>query len=55
MDAEQTITSIKGKNETIIFQIGLNDFFNVMANQHELAQEFIKSVGKNFTKDLSHQ
>jgi len=55
MDAEQTITSIKGKNETIIFQIGLNDFFNVMANQHELAQEFIKSVSKNFTKDLSHQ
>ena len=55
LDAEQTITSIKGKNETIIFQIGLNDFFNVMANQHELAQEFIKSVSKDFAKDLSPQ
>ncbi len=47
LDSEKSITSLSVKNETIIFQISLNDFFNVMANQHELAQSFINSVSNN--------
>jgi len=48
MDESKNITSLSVKGETIIFQITLNDFFDVMANQHELAQGFISNISSKF-------
>lgn len=52
MDEEEKITSLTVRGETIIFQLGLNDFFDVMANQHELAQGFINNVSKKLSKEV---
>ena len=52
MGSEQNITSLVVKGETIVFQLSLNDFFDVMSNQSELAQEFISSVSKKFTEKI---
>ena len=50
MDESKSTTSLTVKGETIIFQITLNDFFDVMANQHELAQSFISNISSKFIK-----
>ena len=34
-------------------EINLNDFYSVLSNQHELAQEFIDRVGENLKKELT--
>ncbi len=53
MDEASSVTGIRAQGETIIFQLALNDFFNVMANQHELAQRFINSVTKKITAETN--
>lgn len=45
------ITELEAIEESVVFEISLNDFYNTLANHHELAQEFIDSVSKNLKKE----
>jgi len=44
--------AIKANVDSILFEINLNDFYSVLSNQHELAQEFIDKVSENLKKEL---
>lgn len=55
IDHTDHANSIQAVKKTVLFQITLNDFYNVISNQHELAQEFINSVSKNLSKELIKQ
>jgi len=46
------ITQLEASEESVVFEISLNDFYNTLANHHELAQEFINSVSKNLKKEF---
>ncbi len=45
------ISELEATEESVIFEISLSDFYNTLANHHELAQEFIDSVSKNLKKE----
>ncbi|MDH5476537.1 MAG: hypothetical protein OEX22_12645, partial [Cyclobacteriaceae bacterium] len=45
--------AIKASEDSILFEINLNDFYSVLSNQHELAQEFIDKVSEKLKKELT--
>lgn len=45
------ISQLEASEESVVFEISLNDFYNTLANHHELAQAFINSVSKNLKKE----
>ena len=45
------ISKLKASKKSVIFEISLTDFYNALANHHELAQQFINSVNKNLKKE----
>lgn len=45
------ISELEATQKSVIFEISLSDFYNTLANHHELAQEFIDSVSKNLKKN----
>lgn len=47
--------AIRANVDSILFDINLNDFYSVLSNQHELAQEFIDKVSENLKKELIKQ
>lgn len=41
---------IESFGDSVVFHISVYDFYNVMANHHELAQGFIKNIGNTLVK-----
>ena len=45
------ISQLEALEASVILEISLNNFYNTLANHHELTQEFINSVSKNLKKE----
>ena len=52
LGTEEEADALKALSKSILFEINLNDFYSVLSNQHELAQEFIDRVSENLKKEL---
>ncbi|HNP19041.1 MAG TPA: hypothetical protein PKL31_11440 [Fulvivirga sp.] len=44
---------IEAFGDAVVFHISVYDFYNVMANHHELAQGFIKNIEETLTKEVA--
>ncbi len=48
MEADQ----LESFGNAVVFHFSVHDFYNVMANHHELAQGFIKNISRNLIKEV---
>lgn len=44
---------IEAFGDAVVFHVSVYDFYNVMANHHELAQGFIKNISKNKPSEIA--
>ncbi|MTI22995.1 hypothetical protein E1176_18335 [Fulvivirga sp. RKSG066] len=51
LDNPASIDALVGIKRTVIFKLSVHDFYNVMANHHELAQGFIKNISKQLVTE----
>lgn len=49
------VSTIKALERTVIFEINTNDFYTVMADDHELAHEFINNVSMNLVAETINE
>ncbi len=52
LNDDLNISELEATEDSVVFEISINDFYNTLANHHELAQEFIDSVSKNLKKEF---
>ncbi len=54
LQSDHSADTIEAFGRAVVFHISVFDFYNVMANHHELAQGFINNVGKQFLEETNN-
>ncbi|MGK7389456.1 MAG: Npt1/Npt2 family nucleotide transporter [Candidatus Cyclobacteriaceae bacterium M2_1C_046] len=47
------VNRLEARQRTIIFTISIYHFYNVLANHHELAQDFLKSINQDIKEEIN--
>ena len=51
-DEKVSATTVEAFGDSVVFYLSVFDFYNVMANHHELAQGFINNINKQHTAEI---
>ena len=45
-------TKVEALSDSVVFLLSIDDFYSIMANHHELTQQFVKNVSKRIAKTI---